>query len=522
MNKKIFPLLFFLLAWLWASWWMGDVMRIAYERSFIAADATLMLWLWQKFLGWLWILGRALLALYRWPVVGGLFVAAMLTVGSWLVGVCLRLPQRWRWVQNLPAVCWMTWTAKEGLNLFYMNEPGRILGVPFLVLVILAVLAGIEKRLSPRPPYQGGSGHCSGTENKQRSISKVFTPSLIGRAGGESFLIFLCFALPAYYLNYCHPYLRPLTKMQVQLLNDDFEGISRTAHEHAEMSYRPMAGFYAIALARTGHLADQLFDIKLEFDSLHTYGRNGEPNECMNYHIIDCNYYAGLVRASRHYAVEDLTMNGPSLFNLKYMVKISLVEGDWALAQKYLHVLRQAPFEGAFIEKYEPMVGHPDRVQADPEFAAVIKMLPTYHTLEQMHVKPGFLGYYVDLREFQNPEAMEWSAVACLYAKRMPSFLQRCKGYLGSMPPRSIAEGLIIKAYSEPAILQAFPQLELGINRYELFMQDAMPYMEDRERGGEVLFEKYKGYYPYYYFFGNLRSTRSPNEEQGHNRAGVN
>ncbi len=518
MMRWLFTSLFFLLVWLWASWWMGDVMRIAYERSFIAADATLMHWLWQKSFGWLWILGRALLTLYRWPIVGGLFVAVMLTAGSWLIGVCLRLPQRWRWVRYLPSVCWMLWTAKEGLNLFYMNEPGRVLGVPFLVLVVLAMLAGIVGRL-----YQGGSAHRSGIENKQCSTSKVFTPSMIGRVGGESLLIFLCFSIPAFYLNYRHPYLRPLTKMQVQLLNDDYEGMSRTAHEHASIGCRQMAGYYAVALSRTGHLADQLFDIKLEFDSLHTYGFQGEPNECLNYHVIDCNFFAGLIRAARHYVVEDLTMSGPSLYNLKYMVKISLIEGDWALARKYLHVVRQAPFEGDFIEKYEPMVGHFDRVQADPELAAVIKVLPSYHTLEQMHVKPGFLGYYVDLKEFKTREALEWSTVACLYAKRMPSFLQRCRGYVGSMPPSSIAEGLLIKAYAEPSILQAFPQLELGISRYELFMQDAKPYLDDRERGGEVLFEKYKGYYPYYYLFGNMRSTRKPNDgEQEHNKAGVN
>ena len=87
---------FFLLSWLWSSWWMGDVLRIAYERSFFAADATLMHWLWQQSFGSLWILGRALLTLYRWPLLGGLLVALLLTAGSWLVGYSLRLPPRWQ------------------------------------------------------------------------------------------------------------------------------------------------------------------------------------------------------------------------------------------------------------------------------------------------------------------------------------------------------------------------------------------------------------------------------------------
>lgn len=498
----ISPLLFFALSWIWASWWMGDVMRIAYERSFVAADATLMHWLWQQPFGWLWIIGRVLLTLYRWPLLGGLLVAVLLTAGSGLLGYCLRLPQRWRWAQYLPATAWMTWTAHEGLNLFYMNEPGRILAVPFLCLVLCAVGALIIK-ITHRTALH---------KETHRPLFIFHFP-----------LYLLFFLLPVFYLNYRHPYLRPLTRMQVQLLHNDYEGMSRTAHEHAEMSYRQTAGYYVIALAHTGHLADQLFDIKLEFDTLKTYGYNGQPNGCLNYHLADCNYHAGLIRAARHTVIEELTMDGPSLYTLKFMVKISLIESDWGVARKYLHILKKAPFEGDFIRKYEPMVGQPDLVRADPEFAAIINVLPPYHSFEQLHMKPGFVGFYADLRAFPNTEALTWSAVACLYGKRMPDFLMRCQQFVGSMPPRSIAEGLIIQAYKNPAVLKVFPQLNLGMDRFELFLQDAVPYIKtDLQQGAEALFEKYKGYYPYYYYFGNQRSTRKPTDEPTHNKAGVN
>lgn len=501
---SFFILSFFILSWLWASWWMGDVFRVAYERSFIAADATLMHWLWQKSFGWLWIIGRALLTLYRWPIVGGLLVAVLLTLGSWLFGYCLRLPQRWRILQFLPASAWMVWTAKVGLNLFYMHEPGRILVFPFSLLVVCAIWAGImwtlRRRKRPSP---------------SRPMGLLQVLWLV--------ILVAYFAVPMLYLNHSHPYLRPLTKMQVQLMHEDYEGISRTAHENADLSYRQMAGYYALALARLGRLGDQLFDIKLDFDTIHTYGYFHRPTSSLNYHIIDCDYHAGLIRAARHYAVEALTMDGPSLFSLKYMVKISLMEGDWVLARKYLHVLRKVPFESDFINKYEPMVGHQDLVQADPEFAAIMATLPPYHTFEQMYQKPGFIGFYAGLRSFDNTETLIWSAMACLYSKRIDAFLLRCKKLKGISLPRSIAEGLIVAAAKEPAILEEFPQLQMGAERYYLFLQAAQPYMNDRERGSEVLFEQYKGYYPYYYFFGNIRSSQKPDDEdEGHHRAGVN
>jgi len=511
--RFIEAVIFFILSWLWASWWMGDIFRIAYEHSFFAPDSTLMLWIQQQPFGWLWIFGRALLTLFRWPIVGGLFVALLLTIGSCLFGYCLRLRYQMRWLQWLPAAAWMVWVSHVGLNLYYMREPGRILAIPFLFVAFFAVIAAIVcwRRRSNNYPI---------TENSTATpkLSKRVLSVVLGLV-----VIVACFALPVLHINQRHPYFRPLTHMQVQLMQNDFEGMSRTAHEHADMGNRQMAGYYVIALARTGHLADQLFDIKLEFDTIPNYGYIGQPDNCLNYHLIDCNYQAGFIRVARHLAIEELTMEGPSLFTMKSIVKMSLIEGDWAVARKYLHILKKAPFEGEFIHKYEPMVEHPDLVKADPEFAFIIDALPAYHTFEQMHPKPCFIGFYANLRNFHNSEALTRSIMACLYSKRMPDFLARCNKLLGTTPPSSISEGLLTQAYKYPDILQAFPHLEMLMDRYGIFLQQASPYMKDRELGGRALFNQYKGFYPYYYYFGNLRSTRKPGEgEIQHNRAGVN
>ena len=516
---------FFILAWLWASLWMGDVMRIAYEYSFFAPNATLMLWLWQKSLGWLWIVGRALLTLYRWTFVGGTFVALLLTLGSALFGYCLRLRPLWRWLQWLPAAAWMLWTSHAGLNLYYKDEPGRILAIPFVFMLACAVIAAIRFFMrKPSANYYQGLDFAENSSKKDNQNKK----SLLARAPWMASVISIivmvaCFALPMFYLNHRHPYMRPLTRMQVQLMNNDFEGISRTAHEHPEMSYRQTTGYYVIALAHLGQLADKLFDIKIEFDTSRAVGYNKKPNQCMNYHIIDCNYHAGLIRAARHYAMEQMTMDGPSLFTIKLLTKMALLDSDWMLARKYIRILKKVPFEGDFISKYEPMIERNDLIQADPEFAFINKFAPSFHTLEQFYLKPCFAGFFVNLNRFPNAEVEEWSAVACLYSKRMPDFLKRCQQYAGHMPPRAIAEGLALQAYKNPDILEVFPQLEMQVEQLSYFLQVAQPYMKDRERGSRELFNQFKGYYPYYYFFGNMRSTRQPGEgEIEHNNAGVN
>lgn len=523
--KLIEAVIFLFLSWLWAYWWMGDVMCVAHERSFFAANTTLMWWLWQKSFGWLWIIGRALLTLYHWPLIGALFVAALLTIGSLLFGYCLRLHPLWRWLQWLPSAAWMMWTAHVGLNLYYFREPGRILAIPFLFFVVCAVIAALIFFIK-RPKQNYYQDLTTDDDSKKKTAKKKKTAFAKGpwlAALVTLVVMAACFALPMYHLEHRHPYMRPLTHMQVQLMKGDYYGISRTAHEHPEMSYRQMAGYYVIALAHTGQLAEQLFDIKLDFDSVRAYGYNGKPNKCLNYHVIDCNYHAGLIRAARHYAVQDLTMDGPSLYILKILVKMALIDGDWELARKYIHVIDQAPFEGAFVRKYQPMTEHHELVQADPEFAFIMKNAPTFDNFEQMYLKPCFAGFFVDLRSFPNSEVETWSAVACLYSKRMQEFLKRRKPFLGTTPPRSIAEGLLTQVNKYPDIMQAFPQLEMFVEQYNYFLQLAAPYMNDREAGSKALFNQFKGYYPYYYFFGNLGSTRKPDEgDIEHNRAGVN
>ena len=216
-------------------------------------------------------------------------------------------------------------------------------------------------------------------------------------------------------------------------------------------------------------------------------------------------------------------MDGPSLYTLKYLAKMALLDGDMVLARKYFRILHKAPFEGEFLRRFEPMAERPELVQADPELSFVLEMAPELHTLEQFHLKPGFLGYYADLKVFKNKEALLWSTMACLYAKRMPDFLMRCQKLMGTTLPKTVVEGLITQAVKYPNIMEVFPQTELVAGRFNTFIDESKLYFNDRELGCEMLYERYKGFYPYYYFFGNLNSLRKPgDDEQRHNNAGIN
>ena len=125
-----------------------------------------------------------------------------------------------------------------------------------------------------------------------------------------------------------------------------------------------------------------------------------------------------------------------------------------------------------------------------------------------MFEEPIFLGYNCVLMAGRSSEALMQSLMACLYSKRMPDFLMRCEPLIGSTPPRTVAEGLVTQSFKNEQVLKAFPQLKMNAQMYQSFLRNIQPYMKDRAAAAPKLFDQYKGYYPYYYFFGNLKATR--------------
>ena len=78
-KYKVIPVLpiMFLLTYLWAAWYYGDVLRMARERSFWVASTEQMEFLLSQEYGGLWYLGRMMLSLFRFPWLGALPFALM-------------------------------------------------------------------------------------------------------------------------------------------------------------------------------------------------------------------------------------------------------------------------------------------------------------------------------------------------------------------------------------------------------------------------------------------------------------
>lgn len=497
MAKLPVLVIFFGLTWLWAAWYYGSVFFISREYSFWVADPRMMDFVLSQPYGILRYLGRAMLQLYKFPWLGGLLLALMLTAGSWLAGYCLRLKGPWRVIQYLPALCYMAVVTYHGLDIFFEARTGLIFGIPFMTLVVLCIWATII---------------CS---FNLRTISD-------NRKGLQLAVIAVCLAAIIGFDMWQRPYVRVICRLLDMEYKQDWAGIQKLARANATMSNRPMACSYAIALVQTDQISERMYDIRLDYDSLHIHGMDWKHNNASCLYVPEGNYYGGFLESSQHACMEQMVMTGPTIRLLKLSIKCALMREEWELAEKYLAVLRRVPFEGAFVEKYAPMVRHTDLVNADKEMALIRLTEPIHDSFENQYQQPLFMGYNLMLVEGRSRQALINSLCVCLYTKLMPQFVERLEPLIGTTPPSIIMDGIMLAENKNPGISQHFSGLNFRQPQLEAFFQNTQPYMKDRAGFAYELFPKYKGYYPYYYFFGNLKATKKGYTSLSSSNSGVN
>ena len=318
-NPVRLPVLpiFFVVVLIWASWYYGSVFHLSREYSFWVSDTRQLDFILTCSFGSLRYVGRALLMTYKYPLLGGLLMAAMLTLGTWLVGYCWRLNAKWRIIQYLPALAYMGTITYKGLNIFFEAETGFIMGIPFLTLLVLVIWGVIIKSFSrkPVPAFIG--------------IPKDETPR---QNGLQIALIILGMAAIMGFDMWQRPYVRVICRLIDMEYNQDWDGIQKLARANAKMSNRPMACAYAIALVQTEQIGERMYDIRLDYDSLHVNGLDGQHNNASALYLPEGNYYGGFIESAMHSAMEQMVMTGPTVRLMKMMIKCALVRGEWKLA----------------------------------------------------------------------------------------------------------------------------------------------------------------------------------------------
>ena len=179
--------------------------------------------------------------------------------------------------------------------------------------------------------------------------------------------------------------------------------------------------------------------------------------------------------------------------------------GEKEAARKYLRIIGSMPFEGAFVEKYSPMVDNPELIDSDLELANVKKLWPRENKFEQQYRQPAFLGYNLGLMEGSN-ETLMTSIAACLYSKDLFSLMPR----VGALQqkrmnmPITVQQAIICLSLKDKGahkdVVGMLPNPQFVQRQVEAFLMDAKPYIKDKDALRDELKDKWMGTYMYYYY----------------------
>jgi len=131
-----------------------------------------------------------------------------------------------------------------------------------------------------------------------------------------------------------------------------------------------------LALYKTGHLGDRMF----YYDQIGVPGLwlNREGDEISLFLGGELFYHLGNINEAYRWAFDSMVTNGQSSPRLlKQLVLTSLINGDLAVAEKYLNILDQSLFYKSWSKHYHNCRNNPDLLFKDPEIAGKRQLLIT-------------------------------------------------------------------------------------------------------------------------------------------------
>ena len=259
-----------------------------------------------------------------------------------------------------------------------------------------------------------------------------------------------------------------------------------------------------IALAETGMLTDILFRFPQSPDGSTLFLKWDLSSEILKrggYFY----YSLGMINEANRWAYEYMVMRGNTPEGLKMLIKTELINGNYAVAKKYIHILAQSLFYRSEAQKFSQMLFDDGKVETDNELGAKrkLKIRQDFFVLAENPLASldGILA-----ADSTNRMALQYQFAWLLLQKdyaRVTELLPMLENAGFQWIPKNIEEAVV--AYCLLNQLP-FPALEkLAINPqtpqqfqqyYQIFQQKGAT----REQAQRAL-QKYAGTYWYYVFF---------------------
>mgnify|MGYP006901954428 CR=1 FL=1 len=258
-----------------------------------------------------------------------------------------------------------------------------------------------------------------------------------------------------------------------------------------------------LALLNSGQLGEKMFDypqigpgglrLKWERNSNLVFGG-------------DIFYYLAYNNEAYRWAFEAMVAKGVNPRSLKRLIITSIVNGDNDVAEKYLHILGQAPFYRKWVLKYERLLSDPASLANDPEIKRNRNFLVNKNFISNA------TGMNLDNLLENHPEnkmAFEYYLADLLLRKELDSFaenISRLKELGYTSIPLCFEEALIFYNFYEnkQVIPEGFSFRPETVARFNEYAGLYTKFRSDRAAARYELGKKFRNTYWYYLQFANI------------------
>lgn len=286
------------------------------------------------------------------------------------------------------------------------------------------------------------------------------------------------------------------------LEHGDYDEVLALASSSAEVPTRANVMLTREALWQTGQAGEKMFaypDGDAPYDSPRTF----------QYLRLLCGrtlyYLEGKVNYAYRWCMEDMVEYGKRPDYLKYMAKCALVNGEWKLAEKYLHALEHTLWYGDFAKKYLQYVSDHSLVAKDTEMA---KLHPLMQYGDVLDGDGGMIEAYL-LNSFAysqggSRQIVERALMNSLITKNLNNFWHRfmalLPGWNGKIPVHYQEAALMVARLQGGVDISELPIDKTATDRFADLVEKSSQNGDD-ESNAYMLKPEFGDTFWYYYFF---------------------
>jgi len=201
--------------------------------------------------------------------------------------------------------------------------------------------------------------------------------------------------------------------------------------------------FYNIALSESDQLCDRMFSASQDFGTnalVLPWGDDHLNRGAFFYYSI------GLTNEAHRWAYEEMVVYGQRPQNIEMLAKTSLINGKYAMATRYINILKSTVYYRKPAMELEKMVVSPELISSHPELGPKQKLLPKSDFFIQFNEPQVNIPLMLEAQP-DNRKAFEYYMAGLLLTKNVETIINNVSrmkeiGYTGI--PRHIEEAILL------------------------------------------------------------------------------